>query len=78
MQYALIENDTVTNIIVAENEEIAQTIAGLNEIILLENESLGIGWTRTDGVWIDSRIIVETEIDLESESTSEISEDIDS
>lgn len=78
MNYAIIENETVINIIVAENEEIAQNVSGLNEIILLENESLGIGWTRVDGVWIDPRVIVETEIDLESEDASEISEDIDS
>jgi hypothetical protein len=78
MNYAIIENETVINIIVAENEEIAQNISGSNEIVLLENESFGIGWTRVDGVWIDPRVILEAEIDLESEGTSETSEDVDS
>lgn len=47
---AIIENDTVVNIIVAETLERAIEIFG-GEIIAITDSTPQIGWTRTDGVW---------------------------
>lgn len=49
--YAIIENDTVTNVIVADSKEIAEEVTGL-EAIEVTNEPW-VGWQRVDGEWID-------------------------
>ena len=55
--YAIIENDVVTNVIVAESKEIAEEVTGLEAI-----ETTGqpwVGWTRVDGEFIDPTPVVE-------------------
>ena len=53
MNYAIIQNNEIVNIIVAENETIAMDVSGASEVLLLENNDLKIGWTRVEGVWKD-------------------------
>jgi hypothetical protein len=47
--YAIIENDKVINVIVADSAELAAELTGkeVTEAI----DGLWIDWTRTDGVW---------------------------
>lgn len=47
--YAIIENDKVLNVIVADSAELAAELTG-KEVIEATN-GLWIDWTRTDGVW---------------------------
>jgi hypothetical protein len=47
--YAIIENDKVTNVIVAESAEIAAEVTGKETIEA--TDGLWIDWTRTNGVW---------------------------
>jgi len=47
--YAIIEDNKVINVIVAESAEIAIEVTGKE--VLETTDNLGIGWTRTDGVW---------------------------
>jgi hypothetical protein len=61
MNYAIIENETVTNIIVAETEEIAKAVTGATEVISLENSDIGIGWIKVDGTWSAPEPIYEPE-----------------
>lgn len=42
--FAVIENNTVTNVVVAETKEIAETITGLTCIEYTEENPAGIGW----------------------------------
>lgn len=49
MNYAIIENDKVINVISADSQEIAEQASGL-EVIQTTGEPW-IDWTRTDGVW---------------------------
>lgn len=50
MNFAIIENNKVINVIFADSQEIAEQATGLEAI-----ETTGepwIHWTRTDGVWL--------------------------
>ena len=47
---AVIENDTVVNVIVAESLEKAIEIFS-GEIIAYTDEGPHMGWTRSEGVW---------------------------
>jgi hypothetical protein len=47
--YAIIDNDKVTNVIVADSAEIAAEATG-KEVLETTGEPW-IDWTRTDGVW---------------------------
>ena len=50
-QYAVVENDEVTNVINWDGEE-PYTPAEGQELLELTGEVFaGIGWTRVDGVW---------------------------
>lgn len=42
--FAVIENNTVTNVVVAETKEIAETVTGLTCIEYTEENPAGIGW----------------------------------
>lgn len=63
--YAIIENDKVINVIVADSAELAAELTGkeVTEAI----DGLWIDWTRTDGVWsapVEEVVITEV-IDVE-------------
>lgn len=45
MNYAVIENGTVTNIIVAENKQIAEQASGQICIEYTDENPAGIGWS---------------------------------
>ena len=47
--YAIIEDDKVTNVIFAESAELAAELTG-KEVLETTGEPW-IDWTRTDGVW---------------------------
>jgi hypothetical protein len=67
--YAIIENDVVTNVIVAESKEIAEEVTGAEAI-----ETAGqpwTGWTRVDGEWIDPTPVVEV-VEEVSDTPSEL------
>jgi hypothetical protein len=61
--YAVIENDTVTNVIVADSVTIAKKVTG-KECIECDG-SFWIGWTRTDEEWIAPVVpeVIETVVD---------------
>lgn len=42
--FAIVENDVVTNVIVADNKELAETITGLTCIQYNDVQDAGIGW----------------------------------
>jgi hypothetical protein len=66
--FAIIENDIVTNVIVAESKEIAEEVTGLEAL-----ETAGqpwTGWQRVEGEWIDPFKpveVIEEELDTPSE-----------
>ena len=43
--FAVIQNNIVTNVIVADTKEVAETITGLTCIEYTEENPAGIGWT---------------------------------
>lgn len=43
--FAVIENNIVTNIVVAETKEIAETVTGLTCVEYTSESPAGIGWT---------------------------------
>jgi len=43
--FAVIENDIVTNVIVADTKEVAETVTGLTCIEYTEENPAGIDWT---------------------------------
>jgi hypothetical protein len=51
MNFAIIENDKVINVISADSQEIAEQATGLEAL-----ETTGepwIGWKRIDGIWVN-------------------------
>lgn len=48
---AIIENDTVVNVIVVESLQLALSMIG-GEIIEITDAGPHMGWTRVDGVWV--------------------------
>jgi hypothetical protein len=51
--FAVIENETVTNVIVAETKEIAEAVTGA-ECVECDG-SFWIGSTRVDGKWVSPK-----------------------
>jgi hypothetical protein len=47
--YAIIEDNKVLNVIVADSAEIAAEVTGKE--VVEATDGLWIDWTRTDGVW---------------------------
>ena len=47
--YAIIENDKVINVIVADSAELAAELT--SKEVAEATDGLWIDWTRTDGVW---------------------------
>lgn len=43
--FAVIESNKVTNIIVADTKEVAETVTGLTCVEYTEEDPVGIGWT---------------------------------
>jgi hypothetical protein len=67
--YAIIENDAVINVIVAESKEIAEQVTGTEAV-----ETTGqpwIGWQRIDGEWVDPTPVVEV-VEEVSDTPSEL------
>jgi hypothetical protein len=64
MNFGIVENNTITNVIVAENIEIAQQIFSDYEVVEISNK-MGIGWQKdidgifktekpnSDSIWVD-------------------------
>ena len=48
--FAIIQNNTVTNVIVADTKEIALEVTNAEEVLETTGEPW-LHWTRTDGVW---------------------------
>lgn len=55
--YAVIENDKVTNVIAADTLTIAKKVTGLE--CIETDGSPWIGWTRVDGEWVAPSVIEE-------------------
>jgi hypothetical protein len=69
--FAIIENDVVTNVIVADSKEIAEEVTGAEAL-----ETIGqpwIGWQRVDGEWVDPFRPVEV-VEEVSDTPNEITE----
>lgn len=49
--YGIIEENTITNTIVAESKEIAESVTG-NLVILLDGTEMGINWSKIDNDWM--------------------------
>jgi hypothetical protein len=49
--FAVIQNNIVTNIIVADTKEIAETVTGSTCVEYTDENPAGIGWTYADGVF---------------------------
>ena len=62
--FAVINNDVVTNVIVADTLEIAQELTGLE--CFETNGSPWINWTRSGNTWIDPMPTVYEEIAVET------------
>lgn len=62
MNYLIVQNDKVVNVIIADTKEIAEEVTGLEAIEATGSEPW-INWTRTDGVW--SAPVVPEEIPAE-------------
>jgi hypothetical protein len=70
--YAIIEDNKVINVIVADSAEIAAEVTGKE--VLETTGQPGIDWTRTDGVWLKPE---EPEITLlEPEATTELETEV--
>ena len=50
--FAVIENDIVINIIVADTKEIAELVTGLTCVEYTKSNPAGTGWTYKDGKFI--------------------------
>ncbi len=48
--YALVSGDLVVNVIVAESQEVAESLTGLVAVAVVD-DAPGMGWTLTDGEW---------------------------
>jgi hypothetical protein len=66
--YAIIENDKVINVIVADTAEIAIELTGKK--VIEATDGLSVGWTCIDGTWLPS-IQEETEVIEEPEASEE-------
>ncbi len=64
--YAVIQNNIVTNIIVADSKEIAEEVTGLLCIEYTEENPVGIGWTWDGTSFINPFAIVEEPVIEES------------
>ena len=64
--YAIIENEKVINVIVADSAELAAELTGKE--VVEATDGLWIDWTRTDGVW-SAPIEPEPEVTIEPEVT---------
>lgn len=59
MKYAIIENDKVVNVILADSQEIAEQATGLEAL-----ETTGepwLDWVRIDGQWVEPQPIIDVE-----------------
>jgi hypothetical protein len=59
MNYAVIEDGVVTNIILADTKEIAEEVTGLTCIKYTDKNPVSIGWSY-DGIVFKSPVIEET------------------
>jgi hypothetical protein len=50
MNYLVIENDEVVNVVVADTAEIAAEVTG-KEVLEATENGPGIGWVRSNGEW---------------------------
>lgn len=59
--YAVIQNDAVTNIIVADSKEIAEEVTNLTCIEYTEENPVGIGWAFNSelNVFVNPNAVVE-------------------
>lgn len=51
MNLAIVENDTVVNVIVCDTVSIARELTGAIEILDSDEHKIYMGYTRKDGVW---------------------------
>lgn len=49
--YGVINNDHIINVIVAESQEIAESVVGF-PVLLLDGTEIGINWSKIDGDWM--------------------------
>jgi hypothetical protein len=52
MNFAIIENGIVTNVIVAKDKKTAESVTGKDCVAYTEENPAGIGWTYIDGVFV--------------------------
>ena len=64
--YAMVNGNSVSNIIVADDKEATEAVLRCTLIEITPENPIGVGWTLVDGVWEAPLIIEETEI-LEGE-----------
>lgn len=50
--YAMLNGNTVENIIVADNKEATERSLRCTLIEITDDQPLGIGWRLVDGVWV--------------------------
>jgi hypothetical protein len=50
--YAIVKNNIIENVIIADTKEIALEVTDAEEVIETTGQPW-IGWTRVDGEWID-------------------------
>jgi hypothetical protein len=62
LNFLIIKNDKIINAIIADTQEIAEQVTGLEAIEATSSEPW-IDWTRTDGIW--SAPVVPEEIPAE-------------
>jgi hypothetical protein len=67
---AIIEDNTVVNVVVVESLEKATELFGEN-VITITNSGPHIGWTRVDGVWVDPNAPAAEEEEEEEEEPTE-------
>lgn len=51
MMWAVYENDTILNVILADSKEIAELVTGLNAVEVV-NYAPEIGWVLINGEWV--------------------------
>lgn len=50
--YAIKENNTIVNVIIADSKEIAEAVSRLEAIEVTPELPLGIGWEFINGSWV--------------------------
>lgn len=50
--FAVLQNTQITNVIVADTQEIAEMVTALNCVEIPEGVNAGIGWTYVDGNFV--------------------------